>query len=844
MNLYKYTLSFLAFLLVACSTSENIDLSSPNSSTVTSESTLAIQQDNDEDDFDYDLAYSNFNTYWNSLLKEDNPLTNEELTLTYNLKQLMDEDFNWDEGKGGYFYLGEFTCYEKVRGTVPPGYLDENHPVGLADPNAYLPGMFWGFCINETSEEELYSYGTPFFQNGEWWTFATTDIYSNVLKDCKEMYKTCVTLMAPFATRTTIEIPDDYIVTTDGPFNEYWLKNKLKNYTPLTEEEIELSNEINEEKISYLLLADGTECKKITGGTRTLARIDELDPLHPRGPNDWGFIVWQDYYCSDENRPGRLYGDFFYQDGTWWIFVEQSKEEIDIDDPWERMDLFVWKFATRTAVAEDTFKGNYSCRADADYIERAYEKQELDKYYFYKDREKDYSKPITLEELEESIGLLEKAQEYYSSALSVRLGYNFGKPEHLDYANSYIDAVLYGMIVYTEDNLASKYAMREYLIENGPFETNEDVTSWWNANAKYSAVEWRTTDEYFEFYQGKMEPFDAVGNHIVDTEDLPDPDWIISEDYPKNTLRKFCSTYFTEQDSYHVGRYNITEFLESNTYESLQNSSELFSFYSGKNGPPTGDYLYKDWDDGINMMTCEDGGFTKEECESTASFEWENRNQYTLVEFNNITCADEMNEIVNAYFNEYKERNKDASTPAPGIMGIAYETITFYVPKLQESMPETLFSFGVWGYYASGGTMRYPYWDSFTVDLRTCEQVSFNQVIDINIETLEEKILMYALLSKTDENKYIIGSYRFDKEYFIENIFLSDSTLYVPFLNCGVYCWWHVFVNDAEELVTSQKEYEEYGRCFEPSYFEVWCNTFLTNRFSGFIAIPLKIFSS
>ena len=182
------------------------------------------------------------------------------------------------------------------------------------------------------------------------------------------------------------------------------------------------SNEINEEKISYLLLADGTECKKITGGTRTLARIDELDPLHPRGPNDWGFIVWQDYYCSDENRPGRLYGDFFYQDGTWWIFVEQSKEEIDIDDPWERMDLFVWKFATRTAVAEDTFKGNYSCRADADYIERAYEKQELDKYYFYKDGEKDYSKPITLEELEESIDLLEKAQDYYSRALSVRLG--------------------------------------------------------------------------------------------------------------------------------------------------------------------------------------------------------------------------------------------------------------------------------------------------------------------------------------------------------------------------------------------------------------------------------------
>ena len=54
------------------------------------------------------------------------------------------------------------------------------------------------------------------------------------------------------------------------------------------------------------------------------------------------------------------------------------------------------------------------------------------------------------------------------------------------------------------------------------------------------------------------------------------------------------------------------------------------------------------------------------------------------------------------------------------------------------------------------------------------------------------------------------------------------------------HCWWHVFVNDAEELVTSQKEYEEYGRCSEPGYFEVECNTSLTNKFSGFVAIPLK----
>ena len=206
------------------------------------------------------------------------------------------------------------------------------------------------------------------------------------------------------------------------------------------------------------------------------------------------------------------------------------------------MELNVWKFATRIAVAPDTFKGNYTCRADADYIEKAYEKKELDEYYLYKDREVDYSKPTTLEELDESISLLERRQKYYTSALAVRLGYNFGDVEDLDLENSFIDAVLYGMIVSTEDNLASKYAMRDYLIENGPFATNADQTNWWRYNSQYSAVEWRTTNEYFEFYQGKMEPFEGVGNKIVDESELPNPDWVISEEYPRNTLREKCSS--------------------------------------------------------------------------------------------------------------------------------------------------------------------------------------------------------------------------------------------------------------------------------------------------------------
>ena len=343
MNFSKF---IILLLLVSCSATEESSVSIIQTDISTTSSTL-VSQEIQEDDYDVELAFENFENYWETLLKEDNPLTFEELALTYNLDELMNEDFNWDEGTGAYFYLNEFTCYEKVRGMVSNiGYLDQNHPIGLTDPDAFSPSYFWGYCSSETSEDLLTTFGTPFFQDGTWWTFVSTDIYSNAENDCKKIYETCLySISASFATKKNIEIPDDYILGTDGPFNEYWTNNKLKSYPQLTEEEIQISNTINQDKISYLILEDGTECTKKIGGTLTTARLDEVNPLEVSEDGEWGFLSILSYSCSDENRPGRLFGDFFYQDGTWWIFVEQSEEEIAIEEPWVRMDLNVWKFA-------------------------------------------------------------------------------------------------------------------------------------------------------------------------------------------------------------------------------------------------------------------------------------------------------------------------------------------------------------------------------------------------------------------------------------------------------------------------------------------------------------------
>ena len=541
MNFYKFYILLLSFLLLSCSATEEARTETADTTSSTTSITIESQDNQGDDDFDYDTALGNFENYWETLLKEGDPLTFEELALTYNLNELMNEDFNWDEGTGAYFYLSEFTCYEKVRGTVPGGYLDENHPIGLTDPEAYFPSAFWGYCSDDTSEDLILTFGTPFFQDGTWWTFVSTDIYENTLKDCQDIYGTCIIPgVFSFATRTNISIPDDYIVGTDGPFNEYWTNSKLKNTAPLTKEELELSNKINKEPISNLTLEDGTNCVRKIGGTLTTARLDEINPLEDREEGEWGFLGLQTYSCSDKNRPGRLFGDFFYQDGAWWIFVEQSEEEIDIDEPWERMSLNVWKFATRTNLGSDIFEGNYTCRADADYIEAMYDLGKLDRYNHYKDKEIDYSQPTTLEDLNSRIELLQNIKDHYESAIDLRVGYRMADENNLDPENSYIDAVLYGLYVNIQDSIYAYARMADYLEENGPFATNADETNWWRYNSQYSAVDWRTTDESVEFIISKLEPGDDYGNHIVEGYSEPSTPWILSDEYPKNTLREKC----------------------------------------------------------------------------------------------------------------------------------------------------------------------------------------------------------------------------------------------------------------------------------------------------------------
>ena len=299
-----------------------------------------------------------------------------------------------------------------------------------------------------------------------------------------------------------------------------------------------------------------------------------------------------------------------------------------------------------------------------------------------------------------------------------------------------------------------------------------------------------------------------------------------------------CSS---ENISIHSGRYEFHDFLSSTFYTFENDEDEFYYFDFGQVGPNSGTFFYKDGQDELIMFQCEKDGFTKEECETTASFDWENKNLYRTIKFNNISCAAEMNEVVEKYVTEYIDSTLKFAYPNTGPFTDTYEKIEFYVPALSNKTPHDFLSFGVWGYFSSGGTMRVPYWKSYTFDLKSCLQVDYTTAFNLNYEALEEKILEYALISDLTDQSLIVSSYRFDEDYFKNSIFFNSSTLYIPFLNCGEACWTHLYINDPDELEKSQEEYRsKYERCSEPSFWEVPCNTWLTNKFSGFVAIPLK----
>ena len=202
----KKLLFILCLLITSCSNYKTETIS--NSSTTT----LKEQIDN-ENTFDFTLAAENFENYWFENLKDNRPLTDEELTKTLALQDLMRSKFDYVslEGVLPYFLIDDMTCSEQVRGTLALGYIDEKHPIGLSSEDVYFPELMWGSC-SKNGNYVTPVYGWPFFQDDIWWVFINTGEYKEALNDCREIYETCVIAgTGGLNTRVEVVIPDIYL---------------------------------------------------------------------------------------------------------------------------------------------------------------------------------------------------------------------------------------------------------------------------------------------------------------------------------------------------------------------------------------------------------------------------------------------------------------------------------------------------------------------------------------------------------------------------------------------------------------------------------------------------------
>ena len=92
MSFYKLTFSIFLLIFVACSSNIETNNSKEANTFVQVSTTTAMEAG---EGIGWGQAFSNFENYWKPLLKENRPLTDEELNITYALRELMNQEFDY-----------------------------------------------------------------------------------------------------------------------------------------------------------------------------------------------------------------------------------------------------------------------------------------------------------------------------------------------------------------------------------------------------------------------------------------------------------------------------------------------------------------------------------------------------------------------------------------------------------------------------------------------------------------------------------------------------------------------------------------------------------------------------
>jgi len=97
--------------------------------------------------------------------------------------------------------------------------------------------------------------------------------------------------------------------------------------------------------------------------------------------------------------------------------------------------------------------------------------------------------------------------------------------------NKNIESLIRGFYNNFLDSKEANLALEKHLISINNQWTIQDEVKWWEENKEFSILNWRTSDEYLQLMSDKSQ------NTLN-----PDPDFVVSDSYPKKVLRKYCDS--------------------------------------------------------------------------------------------------------------------------------------------------------------------------------------------------------------------------------------------------------------------------------------------------------------
>ena len=95
--------------------------------------------------------------------------------------------------------------------------------------------------------------------------------------------------------------------------------------------------------------------------------------------------------------------------------------------------------------------------------------------------------------------------------------------------NKNIESLIEGFYNNFLDSREANLALEKHLISINNQWTIQEEVKWWEENKQYSILNWRNSDEYLQLMSDKSQ------NTLN-----PDPDFVVSDSYPKNIVRLYC----------------------------------------------------------------------------------------------------------------------------------------------------------------------------------------------------------------------------------------------------------------------------------------------------------------